>query len=133
MRPPAGDSGRFVALRRARRRRDDADDVPASLSGTYLAARTADVEKDAESAAGFYRPALEADPDNTYLLERSLILSAASGDIDEAMGFAKTLLQKQPDNHPARLLTAIEEIRDGKISRGGEDARPKRARACSPI
>jgi tetratricopeptide (TPR) repeat protein len=91
-------------------------DVPASLSGSYLAARTADVEKDTESAAGFYRQALEEDPENTYLLERSLILTASSGDFDAAMKFAKTLLQKQPENHPARLLTAIEEIRTEKYA-----------------
>ena len=65
-----------------------ADDGPTSFSGAYLAARTADVEKDAESAAGFYRQALKADPDNVFLLERTLILSAASRDLDAAMSFA---------------------------------------------
>jgi tetratricopeptide (TPR) repeat protein len=92
------------------------DDVPPSLSGSYLAARTADVEKDAASAAGFYREALKSDPENTFLLERSLVLSASSGDFDAAMKFASTLLKKQSENHPARLLTAIEELRAGKYA-----------------
>jgi tetratricopeptide (TPR) repeat protein len=92
------------------------EDVPPSFSGSYLAARTADVEKDAESAAGFYRQALKSDPENTYLLERSLILSASSGDFDAAMKFASTLLRKQPDSHPARLLTAIEQLRAEKYA-----------------
>ena len=43
-----------------------------------------------ESAAGFYRSALKSDPDNVFLLERALVLSAAAGDIDDALGFAKT-------------------------------------------
>ena len=88
-----------------------AEDVPVSFSGAYLAARTADVEKDAESAAGFYRQALKTDPDNVFLLERSLILSASSGDLDAAMGFATKLHEKQPENHPARLLIAIGQLR----------------------
>ena len=66
-----------------------ANAIPATssraLAGTYLAARTADVEKDMPSAAAFYRSALESDPENVFLLERALVLSAAAGDVDEAL------------------------------------------------
>jgi hypothetical protein len=52
-----------------------------SLSGTYLAARSADVDKDIPSAAAFYQSALAADPENLLLLERTLVLTAAAGQI----------------------------------------------------
>ncbi len=87
-----------------------------SLSGTYLAARTADVEKDTDSAARFYRAALQADPDNVYLLERALVLSASAGDVTDALTYAKGLRDKQPSNNPARLVMAAEQIRLGKYS-----------------
>ena len=72
------------------------------------------VEKDVPNAASFYRSALKADPENTTLLERALVLSAAAGDIEEAVGFAKRLIVKQPNNHPARLVLAVEDLRVGK-------------------
>ncbi len=84
------------------------------LAGTYLAARTADVEKDIPGAASLYRSALRSDPDNVSLLERALILSAAAGATDDALDFAKRLLEKQPNNHSARLVLAVEDLRAGK-------------------
>ncbi len=87
-----------------------------SLAGTYLAARTADVEKDTDSAARFYSEALSADPGNQFLLERALVLSASAGEMSDALIYAKQLREKQPNNNPARLVTAIEEIRLGQYS-----------------
>ena len=92
-----------------------------SLSGTYLAARTADVEKDVASAARFYRAALKADPDNLFLLERALVLSAGAGNVDDAIGFARRLREKQPSNSPARLVLAVEQIRLGQHSAAVEE------------
>ncbi len=85
-----------------------------SLAGAYLAARTADVEKDVAAAAGFYRDALEIDPDNLFLLERAVVLSAAAGDLEESIDFAERLQGTSPDNHVARLITATEHIRSGR-------------------
>jgi len=87
-----------------------------SLSGSYLAARTADVEKDAASAARFYRQALKSDPKNAFLLERSVVSSAAAGDMADAIRFAGDLLKEQPANNPARLITAIEQVRAEKYA-----------------
>ena len=55
--------------------------IRSGLAGTYLAARTADVEKDVPNAASFYRSALKSDPENVFLLERALVLSAAAGEV----------------------------------------------------
>jgi hypothetical protein len=54
-----------------------------TTSGSYLAARHASVERDAASAAAFYRSALRSDPKNNELLDRAFISSVADGDIDE--------------------------------------------------
>ncbi len=83
-----------------------------SLSGTYLAARIADVGKDLPSAAAFYNTALQADPENLFLLERSMLLSAAAGEIDAARGLAQRVLDRTPGNAAARLLLAVAHIQD---------------------
>ena len=53
-----------------------------TTAGSYLAARHASVERDASSAAAFYRSALRTDPKNNELLDRAFISSLADGDID---------------------------------------------------
>ncbi len=87
-----------------------------SLSGNYLAARMADVEKDLTSAAHYYRSALADDPDNLFLLERALVSSTSSGDMREALSYAKRLNELQPENTPARLVLSIEDIRTGRYA-----------------
>jgi Flp pilus assembly protein TadD len=81
-----------------------------SLSGTYLAARVADVGKDMPSAAAFYSTALRADPENLFLLERSMLLTAAAGEIETALGFARQLLERTPGNAAARLILAVDDV-----------------------
>jgi tetratricopeptide (TPR) repeat protein len=82
-----------------------------SLSGAYLAARTADAGKDIDSAAAFYQAAHKADPDNLNLLERAIILTAASGDFDKALEFSERFVKDVSDSRVARLLRAIFAIR----------------------
>jgi tetratricopeptide (TPR) repeat protein len=88
-----------------------------SLSGAYLAARIADTGKDIGSAAAFYQAAHKADPDNVRLLERAVILTAASGDFDKALEFSGRLVKDVPDSRVARLLRAVYAIR-GKTYAG---------------
>jgi tetratricopeptide (TPR) repeat protein len=85
-----------------------------SLAGTYLAARTADVEKDVPNAALFYRSALKSDPDNLFLLERALVMTAAAGDVSEAVGLAEELHERSPNSHPARLVLAVDALLKGQ-------------------
>jgi tetratricopeptide (TPR) repeat protein len=91
-----------------------------SLSGTYLAARTADAIKDVAGAAAFYREALETDPENMFLLERAVVLTAAAGDVGAARDLAEKMAKASPDNHAARLILAIESIRTEDYSRAIE-------------
>src|SRR5580658_10573568 len=74
-----------------------------TTSGSYLAARHASVERDAASAATFYRSALRTDPKNTELLDRAFISSLADGDIDEAVRLADRILTIDKSNRVARL------------------------------
>src|ERR1043166_7082117 len=69
-----------------------------TTAGSYLAARHASVERDASSAAAFYRSALRTDPKNNELLDRAFISSLAEGDIDEAVKLADRVLANDKNN-----------------------------------
>ena len=87
-----------------------------SLSGIYLAARIADASRDFESAGAFYRAAFESDPENVFLLDRSLVLTVAEGRIDDAKAFADQLAKKVPSNHAAKLLQSVASLRGKKFA-----------------
>ena len=55
-------------------------------SGNYLAARTANIDRDAATAAAYYTAALKTDPKNPELLELAFYAHLASGEVDEASG-----------------------------------------------
>ena len=80
-------------------------------SGSYLAARHASVERDAASAAEFYRSALRSDPKNTELLDRAFISSLAEGDIDEAVKLADRILIIDKNNRVARLVVGVHALK----------------------
>src|ERR1700690_2640964 len=78
-----------------------------TTSGSYLAARHASVERDAASAATFYRSALRTDPKNNELLDRAFISSLADGDIDEAVKLADRILTIDKSNRVPRMVVGI--------------------------
>src|SRR5580698_7357772 len=80
-------------------------------SGSYLAARHASVERDAASAATFYRSALRTDPKNNELLDRAFISSLADGDIDEAVRLADRILTIDKSNRVARLVVGVRDLK----------------------
>src|ERR1700710_1890796 len=80
-------------------------------SGSYLAARHAGVERDAASAAAFYRSALRSDPKNNELLDRAFISSLADGDIDEAVQLADRILTLDKSNRVARLVVGVRDLK----------------------
>src|SRR6201995_157722 len=85
-----------------------------TTSGSYLAARHAGVERDATSAAAFYRSALRTDPKNSELLDRAFISSVADGDIDEAVKLAEKILTVDKTNRVARLVVGLQNRRQQK-------------------
>src|SRR5882724_9678821 len=87
-----------------------------TTSGSYLAARHASVERDANSAAAFYRSALRADPKNNELLDRAFISSLADGDIDEAVKLADRILTQDKSNRVARLVVGVRDLKQKKYA-----------------
>ena len=88
---------------------------PPSLSGSYLAARLAGALKDVDSAADYYRRALNADPQNPFLIERAFLLALASGEVEQAAHLARRLVPLDKANRFARLTLAVEAIRKGAL------------------
>src|SRR3984957_10210752 len=87
-----------------------------TMSGSYLAARHASVERDAASAATFYRSALRSDPKNNELLDRAFISSLADGDIDEAVKLADRILAVDKTNRVARLVIGVRDLKQKKYA-----------------
>jgi tetratricopeptide (TPR) repeat protein len=87
-----------------------------TTSGSYLAARHASVERDAASAATFYRSALRTDPKNNELLDRAFISSLAEGDIDEAVKLADRILAVDKTNRVARLVIGVRDLKQKKYA-----------------
>jgi tetratricopeptide (TPR) repeat protein len=87
-----------------------------TTAGSYLAARHANVERDASSAAAFYRSALRSDPKNNELLDRAFISSLADGDIDEAVKLAERILTVDKNNRVARLVVGVRDLKQKKYA-----------------
>ena len=82
-----------------------------TTSGSYLAARHASVERDANSASAFYLSALRTDPKNNELLDRAFISSVADGNIDEAVKLAERILTIDKSNRVARLVVGVQNLK----------------------
>jgi tetratricopeptide (TPR) repeat protein len=104
---PAGNSAQFPTK---------GDLKSLTKSGSYLAARHASVERDASSAATFYRSALRSDPKNNELLDRAFISSLADGDIDEAVKLADRILTIDKSNRVARLVVGVRDLKQRKYA-----------------
>jgi len=88
--------------------RDAARSTP---SGNYLAARQANLDRDADAAATYYRAALRADQRNPELLEQAFYSVLAGGDIDEAVRLADRLLQLDRNNRNAHLVLGVRSLK----------------------
>ena len=102
---------------------DDSAEFPTShdlkgltTSGSWLAAHHASVERDAASAATFYRAALRNDPKNTDILDRAFISSLADGEIDEAVKLADRILSIDKTNKVARLVLGVRDLKAKKYA-----------------
>jgi tetratricopeptide (TPR) repeat protein len=87
-----------------------------TTAGSWLAARHANVERDASSAAAFYRAALRNDQKNSDLLDRAFISSLADGDIDEAVKLAERILVTDKSNRVARLVLGVRDLKAKKYA-----------------
>ena len=78
-----------------------------SFSGSFLAARTADVDHDLETATKLYRTALEFEPDNIDVKQRLMITSLMNGDFAEGV---KIATQLKDDASVERITTVVRGI-----------------------
>jgi hypothetical protein len=78
-----------------------------TVSGNYLAARHAGIERDATAASAYYRAALRGDSANTDLLNRTFLAVLANGDIDEASKLADRVLKADKTDRVARLVLGV--------------------------
>lgn len=83
-----------------------------SLVGSYLAGRLARSMNDSESAAVFYRDALQRDPGNGVLLEQALLMELSAGKYDRALELSRTLVTIEPTHRIAHLLLGLEAFKE---------------------
>ena len=96
-------------------------DYPLSLSGSYLAALTANNSRDLGAAALYYDRALEADPDNVALVERAFILKLADGDIDGSTKFTGSILEQDPQNRFARMALGTIALKEKSFKKAAKE------------
>ncbi|MDX3925604.1 MAG: tetratricopeptide repeat protein [Shinella sp.] len=75
-----------------------------SFSGAFLAARTADFDKDYDTAVALYRIALRFDPTNSDVKQRLMITLLMSGQFEEGVKLAEAL---KSDTSVERITTVV--------------------------
>jgi tetratricopeptide (TPR) repeat protein len=80
-------------------------------AGNYLAARQANLERDADAASLYYRAALRTDQKNPEILELAFYSVLADGDVDEAARLAERLIQLDRNNRNAHLVLGVKALK----------------------
>lgn len=88
-----------------------ANTAQVSLSGNYLASRTAGRNRDTAEAADFLHAALKQDAANPVLTERLFQLEVANGDLTEAERLAEKVLAFNSQQRMARLVLGLKEFK----------------------
>jgi len=89
--------------------------------GSYLSARLAAGQHDMVDAARLYRETLAIDPNNSELLGRAFLYTAASGDVEGAAKLAGKVVAADPENRAARLALAIAAIKRHDFAEARKD------------
>jgi tetratricopeptide (TPR) repeat protein len=82
-----------------------------SPAGSYLAARQANLDRDPDAAATYYRAALKSDQRNPELLEQTFYSELAFGEINEAVRLAERLVQLDHNNRNAHLVLGVRSLK----------------------
>ncbi|MGB9142828.1 MAG: hypothetical protein WCB71_11595, partial [Aestuariivirga sp.] len=82
-----------------------------SLSGNYLAGRTAGKERDNEIAADYLSKALLEDPANPVLIERLFLLEVSAGNMPDAEELATKVLSFNSQHRMARIVLGLRDVR----------------------
>ena len=114
----------MLVMAQASRAEFSIDEVT-SLSGNYLAGRSAGKERDNEIAADYLSKALIEDPDNPVLIEKLFLLEVSSGNLPDAEELATKVLSFNSQHRMARIVLGLRDFR----SRHYADARKNFAEA----
>ncbi len=90
------------------------------LAGPYLAARLAVRDGDHREAAAYFEQALRADPNNPLLISNAVFANAALGRWDTAASIAEDLPVDAAGQELAGLVTFVDTVRSGDLSRARE-------------
>ncbi|KQV43721.1 MULTISPECIES: tetratricopeptide repeat protein [unclassified Rhizobium] len=82
-----------------------------SFSGAFLAARTADVDRDLDVATRLYRTALEFQPDNVDVKQRLMITLLMNGQFQDGVKIAEELKGDSSVERITTVARAVEAIR----------------------
>jgi tetratricopeptide (TPR) repeat protein len=82
-----------------------------TFAGAFLAARTADIDRDYATAIPLYRKALEFDPANGDLRQRLMIASLLNGDFDEGAKLANGLKSDMVVERVTTIVRALNAIK----------------------
>ena len=82
-----------------------------SLSGNYLASRTAGRNRETGVAADYLRAALKQDPGNPALIERLFQFELANGDMGEAEKLAEKVIAFNSQQRMARIVLGLKEFK----------------------
>jgi Flp pilus assembly protein TadD len=86
-----------------------------TLSGTYLAGRSAGRLRDMEEAADYLTSALALDPGNPQIIERLFQFRLAEGSIAEAETLATQVIAFNSQQRLARVVLGLKELRAGQF------------------
>ncbi len=92
-----------------------------TASGSYLAARHAGQQRDANAAAAYYRNALKRDPKNGDLLDRAFLSFLVGGNIDEAVKLAEAVASADKSDRVARLVLGVNALKQSKYVAARKD------------
>ena len=86
-----------------------------SLSGNYLAGRSADRGRDDEIAARYLSQALLEDPGNPVLIEKLFELELASGNVPAAEELARKVVGSNSEHRMARIVLGLRDFRKARL------------------
>ncbi len=87
-----------------------------SLSGTYLAGRSAGRQRDVEEAADYLTAALRLDPGNPQIVERLFQFRLAEGAMPEAETLADEVIQFNSQQRMARVVLGLKDMRASQFA-----------------
>jgi tetratricopeptide (TPR) repeat protein len=92
-----------------------------TAAGTYLAARHAGQQRDARTAAVYYRAALRHDPKNNELLDRTFLSLLVAGEVSDAVPYADRILQADKNDRVARLVAGVHALKSKQYGAARRD------------